>query len=279
MTADVLSCRRCGRPLTLPVERLGALPTRHEVPQTGAYLPTMGRGTWAVDPASPWTRDDGTPTSTVGCLVAHPDDGLPLEVHPDGRRSGGCCGHDGHGGPNRRCPGCHADVATLTDDCYTYVELRFEPDAVEPVPAEGSAEEPYALVWGPPTLDEYVGLRSRSGLSPVTEEQGAGALAHSWAFCHVRDAATGEAVAMGRVLGDGGWYFHVTDMATLPEHQGRGLGRRVLTRLLARIEEAAPPGAYVTLNADAPGRRLYESLGFVETAPRTVAMALPRPRS
>ncbi|WP_370260313.1 hypothetical protein [Cryobacterium sp. TMT3-29-2] len=34
---------------------------------------------------------------------------------------------------------------------------------------------------------------------------------------------------MGRIIGDGGWYFHIADMATLPEFQGRGLGRRSLT--------------------------------------------------
>lgn len=79
---------------------------------------------------------------------------------------------------------------------------------------------------------------------------------------------------MGRVIGDGGWYFHIADVATLPEHQGRGLGRRVLTDLLAQIDEAAPAGPYVTLMADAPGRRLYESMGFVETAPRSLGMRL-----
>jgi ribosomal protein S18 acetylase RimI-like enzyme len=77
---------------------------------------------------------------------------------------------------------------------------------------------------------------------------------------------------MGRVIGDGGWYFHIADMATLPEHQGRGLGRRVLVDLLAQIDDEAPAEPYVTLMADAPGRRLYESLGFVETAPKSLGM-------
>ena len=63
-------------------------------------------------------------------------------------------------------------------------------------------------------------------------------------------------------------------MATLPEHQGRGLGRRVLADLLAQIDEAAPAEPYVTLMADAPGRRLYEPLGFVETAPKSQGMRL-----
>ena len=77
-----------------------------------------------------------------------------------------------------------------------------------------------------------------------------------------------------RNFGDGGWYFHVADMATLPEHQGRGLGRLVLTDLLEQIAEVAPPDPYVTLMADAPGRRLYASMGFVETAPRSLGMVL-----
>ena len=53
----------------------------------------------------------------------------------------------------------------------------------------------------------------------------------------------GQPPARGRVIGDGGWYFHIADMATLPEHQGRGLGHR-----------------------------LYESMGFVETAPESLGM-------
>ena len=77
---------------------------------------------------------------------------------------------------------------------------------------------------------------------------------------------------MGRVIGDGGWYFHVADMATLPEHQGRGLGRAVLADLLAQIDAVTPDGAYVTLMADEPGRRLYASMGFVETAPDSLGM-------
>ena len=45
---------------------------------------------------------------------------------------------------------------------------------------------------------------------------------------------------MGRIIGDGGWYFHVADMATLPDHQRRGLGVLVLSTLLERIAEHAP---------------------------------------
>ncbi|PZR51732.1 GNAT family N-acetyltransferase [Xylanimonas oleitrophica] len=140
------------------------------------------------------------------------------------------------------------------------------------IPAGGDA---YVLHPTAPSVEEYVRLRAVSGLSPRTPEQAGPAVANSWAFCHVRDAA-GQAVAMGRILGDGGWYFHVADIATDPAHQRRGLGRRVMTWLLAQVDERAPADPYVTLMADEPGRPLYRSLGFVETAPHSLGMVLRR---
>lgn len=132
----------------------------------------------------------------------------------------------------------------------------------------------YCLLEGPPSLDDYLHLRAASGLSPRTPEQGQPALDNSWAWFHVKHTPTETTVGMGRLLGDGGWYFMVADMATLPEHQHRGIGRAILQALLDRVDEHAPPGAYITLMADAPGRPLYESLGFVETAPHSIGMRL-----
>lgn len=124
-----------------------------------------------------------------------------------------------------------------------------------------------------PPVADYLRLRREAGLSPKNEEQAVAALPGSWAACHVVHDS-GEVVGMGRLLGDGGWYFHVVDMAVLPAHQRRGIGDAVLAALLDRVREAAPPGAYVNLLADPPGRRLYERHGFRETAPDSVGMAL-----
>ena len=132
----------------------------------------------------------------------------------------------------------------------------------------------YRLIESAPGADEYLELRQRSGLSPKTREQAAAALPGSWAACHVVHEASGQTVGMGRVLGDGGWYFHIVDIAVLPDHQRRGLGDAILRSLLHRIRADAPRGAYVNLLADPPGRRLYARHGFAETAPHSVGMAL-----
>jgi ribosomal protein S18 acetylase RimI-like enzyme len=118
----------------------------------------------------------------------------------------------------------------------------------------------------PPRLDEYLRLRAESGLTPKRPDQGELALANSWAWAHLR-SADGEAIAMGRVIGDGGWYFVLADVATLPAHQRRGHARRVLEHLLAEIDRRAPENPYVTLVGDPPGQALYRSLGFRDVAP------------
>ena len=131
----------------------------------------------------------------------------------------------------------------------------------------------YRLVDGPPTVADYLLLRDRAGLSPKRQDQAEAALGGSWAAVHVVHEADGSTAGMGRVLGDGGWYFHVVDMAVLPEHQRRGLGDAILTGLLGRIRRAAPEGAFVNLIADPPGRKLYARHGFTPTAPDAISMA------
>ncbi len=141
----------------------------------------------------------------------------------------------------------------------------------------------YSLHSGYPSVAEYLHLRAAAGLSPKTTAQAAGAVAGSWYGCYVQ--FTPEAlppssdtpdpsdtlptppsiVGMGRVIGDGGWYFHIADMAVLPGHQRRGLGDAVLKQLLAHIRTHAAEGAgpLVNLFADPPGRKLYGRNGFV----------------
>lgn len=119
----------------------------------------------------------------------------------------------------------------------------------------------YALHDTPPAADDYLRLRRETGLRPRTAAQAAAVLVGSWSACHVT-APDGTVVAMGRVVGDGGWYFVVADMATSPDHQRRGLGRAVLDHLLADVARRAPDDAYVSLTTEPAGRALYERAGF-----------------
>ncbi len=132
-------------------------------------------------------------------------------------------------------------------------------------------DKAYRLVMAPPTIEDYLRLRKESGLSERTVEEAENCINGAWASAHIIHVETGETAGMGRALGDGGWYFHVIDMAVLPHHQRKGIGDAIMTALLRKIDEVNPR-ANVTLLADPPGRRLYERHGFADSAPASVGM-------
>ena len=131
----------------------------------------------------------------------------------------------------------------------------------------------YELADEVPSVADYCRLRAESGLTPRTPETATMALPNTWAAATVR-TGSGEAVGMGRVIGDGGCFFLVVDMAVHPAHQRRGIGDSILSRLLERLRANAPTEAHVTLFADPPGRKLYARHGFKPTAPQEIGMAL-----
>jgi ribosomal protein S18 acetylase RimI-like enzyme len=136
--------------------------------------------------------------------------------------------------------------------------------------------EDYRLVAGATEVSDYMRLRGGTGLSPRSEAQASAAVTGAWYAVHVVTETTGEVVGMGRIIGDGGWYFHLVDVGVLPGHQRRGIGDWIVSDLLRHIRENARLGTFVSLFADPPGRRLYEPHGFVETVPGSVGMRLAK---
>jgi len=136
---------------------------------------------------------------------------------------------------------------------------------------ERGLPEGYRLMEGTPSVEEYRILRQLAGLSPKTIHQSELALKGCWYSAVIKDEAD-LVVGMGRIIADGGWYFHIADMAVHPNHQRKGLGDAIMADLMSRIIEKAPPGPYVNLIADSAGRKMYSKWGFVETAPRSAGM-------
>ncbi|MFI9386542.1 hypothetical protein [Kutzneria sp. NPDC052558] len=133
----VFVCQQCRAPLTRAVVLV-------ELPDPGDDRePTMGRGTYAVDPEpfgppyvpappdSPALRRYSTVSVSdgpKGTIVLHPED-FRLWPRRIARRSIGCCGPAGTDGPNLVC-WCDTEIATEVNDCYTPHEIRLEPDRV-----------------------------------------------------------------------------------------------------------------------------------------------------
>jgi ribosomal protein S18 acetylase RimI-like enzyme len=119
----------------------------------------------------------------------------------------------------------------------------------------------YQYVDRLPTPEEHRALCESVGWGPAFEWSAMPAsLAGS--VCGVTVLQNGEPVGMGRVVGDGTFYFYVQDVVVLPELHGRGIGDEVLRRLVAQVDAVAPPKAFIGLFAAGSSTAFYERHGF-----------------
>lgn len=137
-----------------------------------------------------------------------------------------------------------------------------------------SAASPYTIRLAIPGIATYQHLRVTAGLSPKSTAAAAKGLPHS--LFAVQILQGDDVVGMGRVIGDGGCFFQVVDIAVLPAHQGQGLGKMIMREIMHFIDTDVPASAYVSLIADGQAQDLYAQFGFRHTAPASVGMALVR---
>jgi GNAT superfamily N-acetyltransferase len=128
----------------------------------------------------------------------------------------------------------------------------------------------YSILREVPSVETYRALRRGSGLSEKTTEAAERGLPRSLFGVQVLLDAT--PIGMGRVVGDGGCFFQIVDIAVLKEHQGRGVGKTIMREIVDYIEVHVPESGYVSLIADGEAHELYAQFGFVPTAPASVGM-------
>lgn len=122
----------------------------------------------------------------------------------------------------------------------------------------------------PPVMVEYLTPRQIAGLSPMSREGAEIGLPRSlFAVCLREDDVL---IGMGRVIGDGGCFFQVVDIAVHPDLQGKGYGKVIMIEIMNYLREAVPARGLVSLLADVPADRLYAQFGFEYTSPKSEGM-------
>jgi len=133
--------------------------------------------------------------------------------------------------------------------------------------------EGYKLIPATPTSDDYRRLRIAAGLSPKSAEAAAIGLPNTLFAVIIQHHD--EVIGMGRIVGDGGLFLQIVDIAVDPAHQKLGLGKAIVSTLVDHVKTIALDGTYVSLIADGPAEHLYAQFGFTQTAPASVGMYLP----
>ncbi len=119
----------------------------------------------------------------------------------------------------------------------------------------------YELKEKIPSVKDYIDIRLKAGLSLKSEEAATLGLPNS--LYSVVVYTEGQPIGIGRIIGDGGCFFEVTDMAVLPAHQKKGVGKMIMDALISYLHSNAPITAYVSLMADHGTPSFYAKFGFM----------------
>ena len=131
---------------------------------------------------------------------------------------------------------------------------------------------PYRVIERAPTVEEYNRVREAAGLSGKDEEAARQGLAHSlYAVCITHEET---AVGIGRVIGDGGLFYDVVDIAVVAEHQKRGVGAMIMDALMRYVDAHARPTSLVCLMANKGVAPFYERYGFTAREPDMPGMVI-----
>ena len=118
--------------------------------------------------------------------------------------------------------------------------------------------------------EEYHRLRKAVGWWETDDFATKEALANSLYSVAVVEAE--NVIGIGRVVGDNGLYFYVQDLIVHPDHQSKGIGRKIMGMLLEYINGCAKQGAFIGLMAAKGLEEYYKNCGFLPRSKESPGM-------
>lgn len=111
------------------------------------------------------------------------------------------------------------------------------------------------------SIEEYISLRTSVGWNLFYDGQMNEAIQNSLYTVKVLNEK--QAIAMGRLIGDG-MYYLVADIIVRPEYQKLGIGSKVIDMILEYVRKNTPAGgrSSVQLIAEKGKEEFYEKKGF-----------------
>jgi len=112
------------------------------------------------------------------------------------------------------------------------------------------------------SIEDYRMLRASVGWYALSTAQAEAAIHNSAFLVAAKDGQ--RIVGMTRLMSDGGYFAVVLDVVVLPEYQGQGIGREMMSRAVAHIRDGLRPGEHsYTILTSAPAKEgFYEKMGF-----------------
>lgn len=116
------------------------------------------------------------------------------------------------------------------------------------------------LTYEIPTAEDYVSLRLRSGMGNKDLQRSQIALSNS--LFTVSIYSKDKLIGFGRIVGDGGITYVVSDIMVDEKYRRRGLAEMVMKEIDNYFEKNTYEDSYICLIANSPADLLYNKHGF-----------------
>jgi acetyltransferase, GNAT family len=112
-----------------------------------------------------------------------------------------------------------------------------------------------------PNGSDYINLRINSGMgSKKSIEKVETAIKNSLFIISLYDDK--KLIGMGRIIGDNGISYAVTDIMVDKEYQGKGYGKLIMKEIDNYFSENTDEDCYIILIANLPADNLYSKFSF-----------------
>lgn len=110
------------------------------------------------------------------------------------------------------------------------------------------------------SVPEYQALRNTTNWGDFNDNLVERALQNDLFSVCITD--NGEAIGMGRVIGDGAIYFYIQDVIVKPEYHGHGVGKLIMESIESYIQGNANQNSFIGLMAAEDVQGFYRNYGY-----------------
>ncbi|MBU3201840.1 GNAT family N-acetyltransferase [Clostridium estertheticum] len=121
-----------------------------------------------------------------------------------------------------------------------------------------------------PSAIEYISLRLKTGMGTKDLSKTEIALKHSLFIVSLWD--NDKLIGFGRIVGDQGITYVVSDIMVDPNYQRKGLGKVIMREIDSYLNKNTDENAYVCLIANKPADKLYCQFDFEYVDPKSCGM-------
>jgi GNAT superfamily N-acetyltransferase len=126
------------------------------------------------------------------------------------------------------------------------------------------------IKYGAPTAMEYISLREKTRMGKKDLAKAEIALKNSLFIVSLWDDS--KMIGFGRIVGDQGISYLVSDIMVDPDYQRQGLGKVIMKEIDSYLEQNTDQYAYVCLIANKPADKLYSQFKFEYAEPKACGM-------